>query len=139
MGYDDGVPSKAGVVDCLICHGARWVCEDHPEKPCGDDSNHPDACHCGGAGLPCPVCNRTSGDEWPDFRRDTGASYVRGIDGEAIPDDRLPLIIEALEHLAGYKRSRRCDDRPYLELAEQLKRKPPANEKAETRTARKSG
>jgi hypothetical protein len=56
-----------------------------------------------------------------------------------VPDEQLPLIIEALEHRAAYMRSQRWDDRPHLELAEKLKRKPPASEKAEKRTARKSG
>ena len=31
---------------CPVCLGARWVCEDHPDKPWEHDD-------CGGAGLPC--------------------------------------------------------------------------------------
>lgn len=34
---------------CPVCHGDRWVCEDHPNKPWRDG----DGC-CGGAGMPCP-------------------------------------------------------------------------------------
>jgi hypothetical protein len=34
---------------CPICRGARWVCEDHPEKAWEHDG-------CGGAGAPC-ACN----------------------------------------------------------------------------------
>lgn len=56
-----------------------------------------------------------------------------------IPDETLPLIIEALEHRAAYMKAVQRDDRPYTELAEKLKRKPPSSEKAEKRTARKSG
>ena len=55
------------------------------------------------------------------------------------PDAQLPLIIDALEHRAAYQRSQQRNDRPYVELAEQLKRKPPTSEKAEKRSARKSG
>jgi hypothetical protein len=40
---------------CGTCQGARWVCEDHPDRPWG--STHPNGCRCGGAGMPCPVCN----------------------------------------------------------------------------------
>jgi hypothetical protein len=38
-----------------------WVCENHPAKPW----DGPSACGCGGAGMPCPVCNVPSGDERP--------------------------------------------------------------------------
>lgn len=34
---------------CPICHGARWVGEDHPEQPWGPDSGDD-------AGVPCR-CN----------------------------------------------------------------------------------
>jgi hypothetical protein len=34
---------------CPVCLGARWVCEDHRDKPWEHDG-------CGGAGAPC-VCN----------------------------------------------------------------------------------
>lgn len=30
--------------DCQVCHGARWVCEDHPDRPYGTA----DGCDCGG-------------------------------------------------------------------------------------------
>jgi hypothetical protein len=56
-----------------------------------------------------------------------------------IPDEQLPSIIEALEHRAAYMHSQKWDDRPYLALAEKLKRKPPASEKADKRTVQKSG
>jgi hypothetical protein len=38
-------------MNCPVCHGARWVCEDHPDRPWSD------GCACGGAGAPCPACN----------------------------------------------------------------------------------
>jgi hypothetical protein len=34
-----------------VCGGARWVCEDHTEKPWGGASDREDACHCGGPGC----------------------------------------------------------------------------------------
>lgn len=37
-------------VDCPLCHGERWVCEEHPDQPVDHDG-------CTGAGDPCPVCN----------------------------------------------------------------------------------
>ena len=54
-------------VDCLICHGARWACEAHPALPWGGASDHSDACHCGGAGMPCPVCNWSPDRERPEM------------------------------------------------------------------------
>ncbi len=44
-------------MECPICREARWVCEDHPEKPWAGESDHSGACNCGGAGMPCPLCN----------------------------------------------------------------------------------
>lgn len=40
-------------LDCSVCHGARWVCENHPDRPW----DTPDGCRCGGAGMPCETCN----------------------------------------------------------------------------------
>lgn len=34
--------------ECNICHGERWVCEDHP----GNQWKEGDGC-CGGAGMLC--------------------------------------------------------------------------------------
>ena len=46
---------------CPNCNGCEWVCEFHPDKPWGDQPNSgPNACHCGGAGKPCPECNPLS-------------------------------------------------------------------------------
>ncbi|QOZ68900.1 hypothetical protein SAMN05192541_15124 [Bradyrhizobium arachidis] len=46
---------------CARCDGTHWVCENHPERPW----EGPKACGCGGAGAPCPVCNRVGPDEMP--------------------------------------------------------------------------
>ena len=40
-----------------------------------------------------------------------------------IPDDLAPLIVRALEHYAAFMRATNRDERPYLEIAESLKRK----------------
>ncbi len=40
---------------CLCCEDTGWVCENHPDRPFFGDC----AYDCGGAGAPCPVCNRT--------------------------------------------------------------------------------
>ena len=42
---------------CSWCDDAGWVCEDHPDKPWSGTSSRADACHCGGAGVPCQQCN----------------------------------------------------------------------------------
>ncbi|MEO8596430.1 MAG: hypothetical protein ABI759_24135, partial [Candidatus Solibacter sp.] len=47
------------------CGGTGWVCEDHDNKPWGDASTSDDACHCGGAGMPCPMCNPSDPDNPP--------------------------------------------------------------------------
>ncbi|QOZ71120.1 hypothetical protein WN72_36050 [Bradyrhizobium arachidis] len=46
---------------CARCNGTHWVCENHPERPWEGSK----ACGCGGAGAPCPVCNRVGPDEMP--------------------------------------------------------------------------
>lgn len=54
-------------VERAICLGARWVCEDHPDKPWDGASDAPEACHCGGAGAPCPECNPCDRDNPPEM------------------------------------------------------------------------
>jgi len=51
--------------DCKACGGTGWVCEDHETKPWEGASTSDDACHCGGAGAPCPVCNPSDRDNPP--------------------------------------------------------------------------
>jgi hypothetical protein len=52
---------------CTICGNARWVCEDHADKPWGGASDRVGACHCGAAGMPCPLCNQTVGKRPPEM------------------------------------------------------------------------
>ena len=40
---------------CDICDN-NWVCETHPDKPSDITSDRKDACHCGGATMPCRAC-----------------------------------------------------------------------------------
>jgi hypothetical protein len=54
---------------CAFCDNTGWMCEDHPEKPWGGFSRRSDACHCGGAGMPCPYCNPADEDNPPDMSR----------------------------------------------------------------------
>jgi len=44
-------------VDCAWCDNTGWVCEDHPNRPWLGISSRADACHCGGAGVPCERWN----------------------------------------------------------------------------------
>lgn len=41
---------------CPACEDERWVCESHPDQPWSG----PHGCTCGGAGMPCPICNPSS-------------------------------------------------------------------------------
>jgi hypothetical protein len=40
-----------------------------------------------------------------------------------IPDEHVPYILTAIEHYAAYMKATDRDERPYLEIAESLKRK----------------
>jgi hypothetical protein len=43
------------------------VCENHADKPWGGASDREDACHCGGAGAPCLVCNPSDREHPPNM------------------------------------------------------------------------
>jgi hypothetical protein len=61
---------------CRRCQDARWVCENHPDRPWG---HHPDDC-CGGAGMPCPDCNAVKGE-----RPKMSADFVPALDRDKGP------------------------------------------------------
>src|SRR5262249_33759713 len=46
-------PDALFQMTCFQCEDCGWVCESHPERPW--EGSH--ACGCGGAGMPCPICN----------------------------------------------------------------------------------
>ena len=56
--------------NCARCQDTHWVCEEHPDKPMDHDG-------CGGAGMPCPICNPSSRGKVPilppDFEVDRDA------------------------------------------------------------------
>ena len=64
---------------CRVCGNARWVCEDHKDKPWGGASHREDACHCGGAGMPCPACNLSDREHRPKMPE--GYKEILGRDG----------------------------------------------------------
>jgi hypothetical protein len=41
-------------ISCYRCGGTGWICETHPDKPCGHD-------RCEGAALQCPACHANHG------------------------------------------------------------------------------
>lgn len=41
---------------CRACADTGHVCENHPDRPWDGISDDINACHCGGAGMPCPAC-----------------------------------------------------------------------------------
>ena len=59
-------PSPTGLdvmtdVNCPICQGLGWVCENHPTRAWTEKEG---GCQCG-AGMPCE-CNRVNADDMPD-------------------------------------------------------------------------
>jgi len=69
---------------CPLCHGSRFVCENHPRL------SWPAECNCG-AGDPCPVCNMAEPPVMPD-------NFVR--DEEAELDAEYQSLIDAMNRLA---------------------------------------
>jgi hypothetical protein len=47
---------------CITCDDTGWVCENHQDQ---SPWRGPNACTCGGAGAPCPACNKPQNDEAP--------------------------------------------------------------------------
>jgi hypothetical protein len=54
-----------------------------------------------------------------------------------IQDDLAPLVVRALEHYAAFMRATNRDERPYLDIAESLKKKGQAKEEQERPGKRK--
>lgn len=48
---------------CLHCMDVGWVCEVHPDRPFADDV--PGGCTECGIGVPCKLCNLTTGGDDP--------------------------------------------------------------------------
>lgn len=56
---------------CCNCHDQGWVCESHPNIPWDDG----DASCCGGAGMPCKVCNDCDEDTAPRMPKGTKTTW----------------------------------------------------------------
>ena len=69
---------------CARCDCSRWICEIAPFSGSR-------ACTCGGAGIPCPVCNPA--DYIPSLHRGTFRSPRKGRIG--INTDRAAKVDEA--------------------------------------------
>lgn len=41
---------------CKKCNDTKLVCENHPDLPWDGVCDEGNACHCGGAGMPCECC-----------------------------------------------------------------------------------
>jgi hypothetical protein len=56
---------------CEACDDTGWVCENHPDRPseCGGNASAL-ACRCGGAGMPCLMCNNPKPGERPRLPAD---------------------------------------------------------------------
>ena len=54
-------PGSIERVTCARCNDTRWVCENHSDRPWEGER----ACTCGGAGEPCPDCNKTEPPRMP--------------------------------------------------------------------------
>jgi hypothetical protein len=55
-----------------------------------------------------------------------------------IPDEKVPLLIQSLEHHGAYLRVTNRNAQPYLELAEELKRKGPEKEEAKPKARKRA-
>jgi hypothetical protein len=49
---------------CKACDNTGWVCETHADRP-GECSVSPRSCKCGGACMPCLICNQPDEGERP--------------------------------------------------------------------------
>jgi hypothetical protein len=47
------------MLKCPRCRGEGWICEAHPDRRDGHDSD------CIGPGIPCPDCNKTNPPRLP--------------------------------------------------------------------------
>jgi hypothetical protein len=56
---------KLPLMKCTLCEHCGWVSENHAHKPW--EGVH--ACNCGGAGAPCPWCNKPDDGGPPDVER----------------------------------------------------------------------
>jgi hypothetical protein len=61
-------------MNCALCEDCCWVCENHPHKPW--EGVH--ACNCGGAGAPCPWCNKPDDGEAPRMPKGTIVNFRKG-------------------------------------------------------------
>jgi hypothetical protein len=55
-----------------------------------------------------------------------------------IPDEKVPLLIQSLEHYGDYLRVTNRNPEPYLNLAEELKRKGPDKEEAKPKVRKRA-
>jgi hypothetical protein len=90
VGKHGGGGGHNGIMDakCNICRGGRWVCEDHPDKPWDGASDAPEACHCGGAGAPCPACNPSDSEHPPEMPEGYKSIQDAGTDELTVNSDR---------------------------------------------------
>lgn len=59
------------MLKCAQCQDQFWVCEEHPSRPYG----YAVGCKCGGAGMPCPVCNEPAPGKRPRMPADFTPQY----------------------------------------------------------------
>lgn len=54
-GLADKTYTREYVMECKNCDSSGWVCENHTDMPwlVGKQKEQ----HCGGAGMPCAICN----------------------------------------------------------------------------------
>ena len=55
-----------------------------------------------------------------------------------IPDEKIPLLIQSLEHFGAYLRVTNRNPEHYLNLAEKLKRKGPEKEEAKPKARKRA-
>src|SRR5258708_2119157 len=53
--------SKSLMQSLMASADCGWVCENHPDQPWEGEN----ACPCGGAGMPCRICNMSDDEAGP--------------------------------------------------------------------------
>jgi hypothetical protein len=66
-------PHVRPMVECQPSQDARWVCENHPDKPWG--GGHGECCDA--TGRPCPDCNELHDGERPAMAADFTPAFDR--------------------------------------------------------------
>jgi hypothetical protein len=69
-------PTMTMKFNCERCANTGWLCQEHPEAPQGHRLNR--GGECGGAGVPCPICNTATPPYPSNRRRHVSGEWIEG-------------------------------------------------------------